>query len=50
VTYSVLVVIELATRRGQVAGITPHPTAAFTQQCARQLTDPFDGFLWGNGI
>src|SRR5215813_9410937 len=47
VTYYVLVVIELATRRVQVAGITPHPTAAFMQQCARQLTDPFEGFLLG---
>jgi putative transposase len=47
VTYYVLVVIDLATRRLQVAGITPHPTAAFMQQCARQLTDPFDGFLLG---
>jgi putative transposase len=47
VTYDVLVVMELATRRVQVAGITPHPTAAFMQQCARQLTDPFDGFLLG---
>src|SRR5262252_348640 len=45
VTYYVLVVMELATRRVHVAGITPHPTAAFMQQCARQLTDPFDGFL-----
>ena len=47
VTYYVLVVIELATRRVHVAGITPHPTAAFMQQCARQLTDPCDGFLRG---
>jgi putative transposase len=47
VTYYVLVVMELATRRVQVAGITRHPTAAFMQQCARQLTDPFDGFLLG---
>jgi putative transposase len=45
VTDYVLVVMELATRRVQVAGITPHPTAAFMQQCARQLTDPFEGFL-----
>jgi putative transposase len=45
VTYYVLVVIELATRQVHIAGITPHPTAAFMQQCVRQLTDPFDGFL-----
>ena len=47
VTYDVLVVMELATRRVEIAGITPHPTAAFMQQCARQLTDPFEGFLLG---
>jgi transposase InsO family protein len=47
VTYYVLVVMELATRRAQIAGITSHPTTAFMQQCARQLTDPFDGFLLG---
>src|ERR671935_134231 len=47
VTYYILVVMELATRRVHVAGITPHPTAAFMQQCARQLTDPFEGFLLG---
>jgi transposase InsO family protein len=39
--------MELATRRVHIAGITPYPTAAFMQQCARQLTDPFDGFLVG---
>jgi putative transposase len=45
VTYYVLVVMELNTRRIEIAGISPHPTAAFMQQCARQLTDPFVGFL-----
>jgi transposase InsO family protein len=47
VTYYVLVVMELTSRRVQIAGITPHPTAAFIQQCARQLTDPCEGFLLG---
>jgi putative transposase len=47
VTYYVLVMMELSTRRVQVAGITPHPTDAFMTQCARQLTDPVDGFLLG---
>ena len=47
VTYYVLVVMELATRRVEIAGITPHPTTVFMQQCARQLTDPFEGFLVG---
>ena len=45
VTYYVLVVMELSTRRVEIAGITPHPTAAFMQQSARQLTDHFNGFL-----
>lgn len=47
VTHYVLVVMQLSTRRVAIAGITPHPHAAFRQQCARQLTDPFDGFLLG---
>ena len=47
VTFYVLVVMELSTRRVEIAGITPHPTAAFMQQCARQLTDPFEGLLVG---
>ena len=47
VTYYVLVVMKLSTRRVEIAGITPHPTAAVMQQYARQLTDHFDGFLLG---
>lgn len=45
VTYYVLIVIELSTRRVQVAGITPTPDSAFMMQVGRNLTDPFDGFL-----
>jgi transposase InsO family protein len=45
VTYYVLVVMELKTRRVHLAGVTPHPDEAFMMRCARQLTDPFDGFL-----
>jgi len=47
VTYDVLVVMDLATRRVQVAGITPHPTDVFMVQCARPLTDPLEDFLLG---
>jgi len=47
VTYYGLVVMELAMRRVQIAGITPHPTGAFMQRCARQSTNPCDGFLVG---
>jgi len=39
VTYYVLIVIELSTRRVHLAEITPHPHDAFMTQCARQLTD-----------
>jgi putative transposase len=40
VTYYVLVVMELSTRRVQVAGITPHPTDAFMTQCTNMaMTD-----------
>jgi putative transposase len=47
VTFSILFVMELKTRRVEVAGITPHPRAAYMRQCARQLTDDWDGFLLG---
>ena len=47
ITYYVLFVMELSTRRVHLAGITPYPNNAIMMQCARQLTDPFDGFLRG---
>jgi len=45
VSYYVLMVIELATRRVHMARVAPHPTDAFMQPCARQLTETLDGFL-----
>jgi putative transposase len=45
VTYYIQVVLELNMRRMHIAGISPHPNGAFVVQCARQLTDHFDGFL-----
>lgn len=38
VTYYVLIVIELSTRRVHVAGITPTPDSAFMMQVGRNLT------------
>ena len=45
ITYYVLFFMELSTRRVHVAGITPNPDGRFMLQVARNLTDPFDGFL-----
>ena len=47
VTYYLLVVIELSSRKIHVAGITPGPGSAFMMQVGRNLTDPLDGFLLG---
>jgi hypothetical protein len=45
--YVVLCVIDLATRRVHIAGITSDPDSAWVVQCGRQLTDAVDGFLVG---
>ena len=45
VTFYVFFVIELATRRIEIAGITPSPNEAWMMQIGRNLTDPVDGFL-----
>jgi len=47
-TYYVLFLIDLKTRRAQVAGITTNPDGAFMAQVARNLTDAVDGFLNGH--
>ena len=47
VTYYVLFVIELATRRVHFSGTTPNPNEQWMTQIARNLTDGFNGFLCG---
>ena len=47
VRYHVLFVIELATRKVQIAGIISQPHGAWMEQVARNLTDALDGFLLG---
>ncbi|MGE3165966.1 MAG: integrase core domain-containing protein [Planctomycetota bacterium] len=45
VTYYVLFVLELASRRVSIAGVTSNPNAPFMAQVARELTSGEDGFL-----
>ncbi len=45
VTFYVFFVIELATRRVDIAGITPGPSEPWMMQIGRNLTDPLDGSL-----
>jgi transposase InsO family protein len=47
VRYHVFFVIELATRRVHIAGITSRPTGEWMMQVARNLLDAEDGFLLG---
>ena len=47
VTHYTLVVIDIATRRVQIAGTTTNPISAWMEQIARNLTDCEEGFLAG---
>ena len=47
VTYYLLFVMEVATRRVHFAGCTTSPDELWMKQMARNLTDSFDGFLLG---
>jgi putative transposase len=47
VTFYLLFVMELKTRRVHWAGCTPHLNDVGMKQIARNLTDPIDGFLLG---
>ena len=44
-TFYILVAMRVATRRIEIAGITPNPDAAWVQQMGRNLTDCYDGFF-----
>jgi transposase InsO family protein len=46
----VFFLIELATRRIEIAGITPGPNEAWMIRIGRNLTDPVDGFLAGKKL
>jgi transposase InsO family protein len=45
IRYPVLFVIRIATREVQIAGIVPEPNERWMNQLARNLTDPWNGFL-----
>jgi transposase InsO family protein len=47
VRYVVLFVIDLETRRVEIAGISSHPDRRWMEQAARNLTDAEEGFLSG---
>jgi putative transposase len=47
ITFYLLFVMELKTRRVHLAGCMPHPNDGGMKQIARNLTDPMDGFLLG---
>jgi transposase InsO family protein len=45
VTYYTVFVIDLASRRVQIVGLTPHPDEAFMRQVGRMLTAAGEGVL-----
>jgi putative transposase len=50
VRHWVLVVMDLQTRKVEIAGITCEPSGAWMKQVARNLTDAVDGFLVGKRV
>ena len=50
VRHTVFFVMELKTRRVQIAGITSSPNERWMLQMARNLTDAADGFLLGKTL
>ena len=47
IRYHVMFVIDIATRRVSIGGITSDPNGDWTKQVARNLTNMWDGFLLG---
>jgi putative transposase len=47
VRYHVFFVMDLASRRLEIAGISPSPDGLWMEQAARKLLDAGDGFLLG---
>ncbi len=45
VTYYILVIMRLSTRRVEIAGVTRNPDSVWVQQVGRNLIDCCDGFL-----
>ena len=45
VTFYIFFIIELSTRKIEIAGITTNPNEAWMMQIGRNVTDPVDGFL-----
>jgi putative transposase len=50
VTYYTVFVIDLASRRVQIVGSTPHPDEGFMRQVGRRLTAADDGVLGGHRV
>jgi putative transposase len=50
VTYYTLFIMELASRRVQIVGSTPHPDEAFVLQAARAVMDADEGCLRGSRV
>ncbi len=50
VTYYTIFVIDLASRRVQIVGLTPHPDEGFMRQVGRTLTAADEGVLVGHRV
>ena len=49
VRYHVFFVMDRASRRVEIAGLSRYPDGLWMEQVARNLLDAGDGFCWGRG-